>query len=284
MCYNTISNIIVVSLPIEFSDLSYGLPKVAHKLYTGGDLEILKDGLDYESRLEECDMTTVLSSLLSALALSATLLTLTGIVDIKWSIAVDISDKAGKLLAEVLSRDCEDSHLGHERYSNVLRILLKAIMLELWKELFFMEHPFAILDENWEDARMVKYANQMTQRPRVVEFMPTEARNTCGLEQCRKFTAKQMKRTNDGCKISIPEGGAALFSNVKTAAGHELLELITQVATITIYSAGIWHNASWKALEGNSEADRSGSSETTYRSWCGKNTQSSMASPDFKMS
>ncbi|KAL2542464.1 Protein of unknown function (DUF726) [Abeliophyllum distichum] len=47
-------------------------------------------------------MMTVLSTFLTALAWPATLLSLTDFIDSKWSIAVDRSDKAGKLLAEVL--------------------------------------------------------------------------------------------------------------------------------------------------------------------------------------
>ncbi|XP_024991620.1 uncharacterized membrane protein YFL034W-like isoform X3 [Cynara cardunculus var. scolymus] len=46
-------------------------------------------------------MMTVLSSLLTALAWPATLLALTSFIDSKWTIAVNRSDKAGKLLAEV---------------------------------------------------------------------------------------------------------------------------------------------------------------------------------------
>ncbi|GJX22088.1 transmembrane and coiled-coil domain-containing protein 4-like protein [Tanacetum coccineum] len=106
-------------------------------------------------------MMTVLSSLLSALALPATLLTLTDIIDSKWSIAVHRSDKARKLLTEVLVKECKASHLGHKLLFNVCELFgLKAIMKI---ELFFMEHPFAILDENWEAARRVKYLILLSQ-------------------------------------------------------------------------------------------------------------------------
>ncbi|KAF7809682.1 transmembrane and coiled-coil domain-containing protein 4-like isoform X1 [Senna tora] len=47
-------------------------------------------------------MMTVLSSLLTALAWPAALLSATDFIDSKWAIAIDRSDKAGKLLAEVL--------------------------------------------------------------------------------------------------------------------------------------------------------------------------------------
>lgn len=47
-------------------------------------------------------MMTVLSSLITALAWPATLIAATDFIDSKWSIAIDRSDKAGKLLAEVL--------------------------------------------------------------------------------------------------------------------------------------------------------------------------------------
>ncbi|KAJ6840385.1 transmembrane and coiled-coil domain-containing protein 4-like [Iris pallida] len=52
-------------------------------------------------------MLTVLSTLVSALAWPAALLSATDFIDSKWSIAVDRSDKAGKLLAEVLSNNLQ---------------------------------------------------------------------------------------------------------------------------------------------------------------------------------
>uniref|UniRef100_A0A0D9VNK1 DUF726 domain-containing protein n=1 Tax=Leersia perrieri TaxID=77586 RepID=A0A0D9VNK1_9ORYZ len=47
-------------------------------------------------------MRTVLSGLLAAFAWPATLLAATDFIDSKWSVAIDRSDKAGKMLAEVL--------------------------------------------------------------------------------------------------------------------------------------------------------------------------------------
>ncbi|XP_047332229.1 probable lipase MIL1 isoform X2 [Impatiens glandulifera] len=49
-------------------------------------------------------MMTVLSSLVTALAWPATLLAATDFIDSKWTISLDRSDKAGKLLAEVLMK------------------------------------------------------------------------------------------------------------------------------------------------------------------------------------
>nr|KAJ0221977.1 hypothetical protein LSAT_V11C200078080 [Lactuca sativa] len=57
-------------------------------------------------------MLTVLSSLLAALAWPATLLSLTSFIDSKWTIAVNRSDKAGKLLAEVLIKGLQGNRLG----------------------------------------------------------------------------------------------------------------------------------------------------------------------------
>ncbi|KAK6939387.1 Protein of unknown function DUF726 [Dillenia turbinata] len=55
-------------------------------------MELLKDGA----------MLTVLSTLLAALALPATLLTATNFIDSQWTVALDTSDGAGKLLADYL--------------------------------------------------------------------------------------------------------------------------------------------------------------------------------------
>lgn len=47
-------------------------------------------------------MMTVLSTLVAALAWPATLVTAFDLIDSKWAVAVDRSEKAGKVLAEVL--------------------------------------------------------------------------------------------------------------------------------------------------------------------------------------
>ncbi|GJW89764.1 transmembrane and coiled-coil domain-containing protein 4-like protein isoform X2 [Tanacetum coccineum] len=86
-------------------------------------------------------MMTVLSSLLSALALPATLLTLTDIIDSKWSIAVHrpvtlIGFSLGaQVIFKCLENLAESNHAG---------IVERAVLLGA---------PIAIQDENWEAAR-----------------------------------------------------------------------------------------------------------------------------------
>ncbi|GAU28987.1 hypothetical protein TSUD_391880 [Trifolium subterraneum] len=88
-------------------------------------------------------MLTVLSGLLIALAWPAALLSATDFIDSIWSIAIDRSDKAGKLLAEVL--------LG-ELQGNRCSFLLAA---EFVKRVVLLGAPIVIKDENWEAARKV---------------------------------------------------------------------------------------------------------------------------------
>ncbi|KAF3440762.1 hypothetical protein FNV43_RR19048 [Rhamnella rubrinervis] len=107
-------------------------------------------------------MMTVLSSLLAALAWPATLLAATDFIDSKWTIAVDRSDKAGKLLAEVLLK----GHHGNRPvtlvgYSLGARVVFKCLKFladkeqnaELVERVVLLGAPISIKDENWEVAR-----------------------------------------------------------------------------------------------------------------------------------
>ncbi|KAL7609238.1 hypothetical protein Lser_V15G12366 [Lactuca serriola] len=108
-------------------------------------------------------MMTVLSSLLAALALPATLLTLTDIIDSKWSIAVDRSDKAGKLLAEVLVNGLQGNRpvtlvgfsLGARAIFKCLQSLAETGHVGLVERVVLLGAPVAIKDENWEAIRKV---------------------------------------------------------------------------------------------------------------------------------
>ncbi|KAD7117676.1 hypothetical protein E3N88_04944 [Mikania micrantha] len=108
-------------------------------------------------------MMTVLSSLLSALALPATLLTLTDIIDSKWSIAVDRSDKAGKLLAEVLVKGLQGNRpvtlvgfsLGARVIFKCLENLAETGHVGIVERVVLLGAPVAIQDEKWEAARKV---------------------------------------------------------------------------------------------------------------------------------
>ncbi|KAL4569010.1 hypothetical protein LXL04_024637 [Taraxacum kok-saghyz] len=116
-------------------------------------LELMKQGA----------MMTVLSSLLAALALPATLLTLTDIIDSKWSIAVDRSDKAGKLLAEVLVNGLQGNRpvtlvgfsLGARAIFKCLQSLAETGHVGLVERVVLLGAPVAIKDENWEAVRKV---------------------------------------------------------------------------------------------------------------------------------
>ncbi|OMO84575.1 hypothetical protein COLO4_21965 [Corchorus olitorius] len=77
-------------------------------------------------------MMTVLGSLLTALAWPAALLAATDFIDSTWTIAVNRTDKAGKLLAEVL---------------------LKGYQAELVERVVLLGAPISIKGENWEAAR-----------------------------------------------------------------------------------------------------------------------------------
>ncbi|KAL5099520.1 hypothetical protein RYX36_003847 [Vicia faba] len=73
-------------------------------------------------------MLTVLSALLTALAWPAALLSVTEFIDSTWSIAIDRSDKAGKLLADVLLRGLQGNRpvtlIG---YSLGARVIFKCL-------------------------------------------------------------------------------------------------------------------------------------------------------------
>ncbi|KAK4368110.1 hypothetical protein RND71_011902 [Anisodus tanguticus] len=109
-------------------------------------------------------MMTVLKTLLTALALPATLLAMTDFIDSKWAIAVDRSDKAGKLLAEVLQKGLQ----GHRPVTLVgfslgARVIFKCLQIlaesennsGLVERVVLLGAPIAIKNMNWEAARKV---------------------------------------------------------------------------------------------------------------------------------
>ncbi|KAK7346380.1 hypothetical protein VNO80_20898 [Phaseolus coccineus] len=107
-------------------------------------------------------MMTVLSSLLTALAWPAALLAATDFIDSKWTIAINRSNKAGKLLAEVLLRGLQGNRpvtlIG---YSLGARVIFKCLQClaktensaELVERVVLLGAPIPIKDENWEAAR-----------------------------------------------------------------------------------------------------------------------------------
>uniref|UniRef100_A0A803L710 Transmembrane and coiled-coil domain-containing protein 4 n=1 Tax=Chenopodium quinoa TaxID=63459 RepID=A0A803L710_CHEQI len=109
-------------------------------------------------------MLTVLSTLLTALAWPATLLALTDFIDSKWTIAVDRSDKAGKLLAEVLLKGLQGNRpVTLVGYSLGARVIFRCLQhlsktehqANLVERVVLLGAPIPIKDENWEAVRKV---------------------------------------------------------------------------------------------------------------------------------
>ncbi|KAJ9166023.1 hypothetical protein P3X46_020824 [Hevea brasiliensis] len=115
--------------------------------------------------MTEGAMLTVLSSLLTALALPAALLAATDLIDSKWAIAVDRADKAGKLLAEVLLKGLQGSRpvtlIG---FSLGARVIFKCLQClaetegdhaGIVERVVLLGAPVSIKDEKWEDVRKI---------------------------------------------------------------------------------------------------------------------------------
>ncbi|KAI3519188.1 hypothetical protein L1887_08215 [Cichorium endivia] len=108
-------------------------------------------------------MLTVLSSLLSALAWPATLLSLTSFIDSKWTIAVNRSDKAGKLLAEVLIKGLQGNRpvtligfsLGARAIFKCLQHLAETGHDGIVERVVLLGAPVSIQGENWGAVRKV---------------------------------------------------------------------------------------------------------------------------------
>ncbi|XP_038974736.1 transmembrane and coiled-coil domain-containing protein 4-like [Phoenix dactylifera] len=107
-------------------------------------------------------MMTVLSTLVSALAWPTTLLSATDFIDSKWSIAIDRSDKAGKLLAEALLKGLQGNRpvtlvgfsLGARVIFKCLEHLAKSVDNEgLVQKVVLLGAPISLKGEQWESAR-----------------------------------------------------------------------------------------------------------------------------------
>ncbi|KAJ1421679.1 hypothetical protein SESBI_13634 [Sesbania bispinosa] len=108
-------------------------------------------------------MLTVLSTLVAALAWPATLLTTFDVIDSKWAIAVDRSDKAGKVLADVLQKGLQGNRpVTLVGFSLGARVIFKCLQFlanskednaGLVERVVFLGAPISIGDENWEIAR-----------------------------------------------------------------------------------------------------------------------------------
>jgi hypothetical protein len=109
-------------------------------------------------------MMTVLSSLLTAFAWPATLLMMTDLIDSKWTVAVNRSDKAGILLAEVLQKGLQGQRpVTLVGFSLGARVIFKCLQVlaesghndGLVERVVILGAPIPIMDENWEAARKV---------------------------------------------------------------------------------------------------------------------------------
>ncbi|XP_028765568.1 transmembrane and coiled-coil domain-containing protein 4 [Neltuma alba] len=108
-------------------------------------------------------MTTVLSSLVTALAWPATLISTFDLIDNKWAIAADRSDKAGKVLAEVLLKGLQGNRpVTLVGFSLGARVIFKCLQYlaesegdnaGLVERAVILGAPISIKDENWESAR-----------------------------------------------------------------------------------------------------------------------------------
>ncbi|XP_020592542.1 transmembrane and coiled-coil domain-containing protein 4-like isoform X2 [Phalaenopsis equestris] len=107
-------------------------------------------------------MLTVLNSLVIALAWPAALLSATDFIDSKWTIAIDRSDKAGKLLAETLMKGLQGNRpvtligfsLGARVIFKCLQQLAESGENEgLIERVVLLGAPIKLNDEEWAAAR-----------------------------------------------------------------------------------------------------------------------------------
>lgn len=110
-------------------------------------------------------MLTVLSTLVTALAWPTALLQATSFIDSKWTIAVDRSDKAGKLLAEVLTMRLQGNRpVTLVGFSLGARVIFKCLQFlaesgdnaeGLVERVVLLGAPIPMDGEPWESARKI---------------------------------------------------------------------------------------------------------------------------------
>ncbi|KAG0490310.1 hypothetical protein HPP92_007173 [Vanilla planifolia] len=107
-------------------------------------------------------MMTVLSTLVTALAWPAALLSATDFIDSKWTLAIDRSDKAGKLLAETLMEGLQGNRpvtlLGFSLGARVIFKCLQHLYESgdnegLVERVVLLGAPVSLKDEEWITAR-----------------------------------------------------------------------------------------------------------------------------------
>ncbi|KAK3153035.1 hypothetical protein QOZ80_2BG0166790 [Eleusine coracana subsp. coracana] len=112
--------------------------------------------------MREGAMQTVLSGIISAFAWPATLVSVADFIDSKWSVAIDRSDKAGKMLAEVLLNGLQGSRpvtlvgfsLGARVVFKCLQELAQSGNNEgIVERIVLIGAPVSVKGEMWEPAR-----------------------------------------------------------------------------------------------------------------------------------
>lgn len=107
-------------------------------------------------------MMTVLSSLVAALAWPTVLLAATDWIDSKWSMAIDRSDKAGKLLAEVLLKGLQGNRpVTLVGFSLGARVIFKCLQQlaesgdneGIVERVVLLGAPISVKGEQWEIAK-----------------------------------------------------------------------------------------------------------------------------------
>jgi pimeloyl-ACP methyl ester carboxylesterase len=109
-------------------------------------------------------MLTVLGGLMTALAWPATLLSATDFIDSKWAIAVDRSDKAGKLLAMILLKGGQGNRpvtlMGYSLGARVIFSCLEELSRKgdpgaIVERVVLLGAPITLDKGRWEMARKV---------------------------------------------------------------------------------------------------------------------------------
>ncbi|TVU32035.1 hypothetical protein EJB05_23751, partial [Eragrostis curvula] len=112
--------------------------------------------------MREGAMQTVLSGVISAFAWPATLVTVADFIDSKWSVAIDRSDKSGKMLAEVLLNGLQGSRpvtlIGFSLGARVVFKCLQELAQSGNKEgiverVVLIGAPISVKGEMWEPTR-----------------------------------------------------------------------------------------------------------------------------------
>ncbi|KAL0282589.1 UNVERIFIED_CONTAM: Transmembrane and coiled-coil domain-containing protein 4 [Sesamum angustifolium] len=163
-------------------------------------------------------MMTVLGTLTAALVWPATLLSLTDFIDSKWTIAIDRSDKAGKLLAEALLKGLQGHRpvtlvgfsLGARVIFRCLQILAEseANAAGIVERVVLLGAPVAIKDENWEATRKVvagRYVNAYSTKDWMLGIAFRASLLTKGLAGIQPVDVPGIENVNDATLVDVTD-------------------------------------------------------------------------------